>query len=175
LTQLVCVMISSNIPVSDAFITTLSSDPKSSAFLLDNLRDFGLEDSFDAKYLDPDHMSRSLLISQYDFENDSTDIEFLGKHLIQSKDDPGYYYFYKAKKKGYYDDEVKWAIYYNGPQPEDGSTVYSKGKITEKSENIKPDEDIEKMLKEIRLKLEMNGRKRYGSQYEGGYYDDLGF
>ncbi|MFT5566740.1 MAG: hypothetical protein ACI81Y_001687 [Glaciecola sp.] len=175
LTRLVCLMELRGVPVKESTWESLASEADSRSFLFKNMRKYGVEHEFDQNYFKQDKLSFSQLVSQYKFEDAENDIEFVEKVLIESKEDPGYYYFYKAKRKGYYEDEFKWAIYYNGPQPSDETLVNSEPKVNAKSENIKPSEDYQDLLEEIKLKLEMKGRKRFSRDGYSDEHDGLGF
>lgn len=174
LIRIACVMLESSVPVDDAKWSELSADPKTSSLLLADLENRDLEKYFADEYRDPDKMSFSQLVTEYDFDNDSTDIEFIEKVFIDSKDAPGYYYFYRGKRKNYYEDEYNWAIYCNGPQPAEGEGVNAVSEFDEKSENIQLNEDYDDVLDDLKQKIEMKGRERFkNSNYYGGYGNGL--
>ncbi len=159
-TNILCNMEYAGIPVKQETWNTLLQEKSVRSYALNQLILNQMEYHFPTEIKTQENIALSNILDAYNFENDSTDLVFIDKFLIESKESSGYYYFYRGKTKSKYTEEITWNIYYTGPQPINGEEVDVENRTVKKSEKIDPKENNEDLMDEIKEKLEMQGRER---------------
>jgi uncharacterized protein YbaP (TraB family) len=155
--------------VNDTVWTYFAKNEKTRLDLYSKLEEAKRLDKFPAQYKSQEEFSRSLLYG-YDYDNkdkkERDSIVFISKKLIKNKKGEGYVYFFKRKLA----DKKEWRLDYVGTQAADEKIVKATARYQRKGLRLYEDKTIDEQIGEIVSELNLRGRNRAGSGYDGGDY-----
>lgn len=163
-------LVEHELPISDTLIEHLAKDLTLRNNLYKKLEKLEHIDLFPDEFKNQEAIAESDLYGR-NFDPEKDTIICLEKRLAVSKKGKGYVYFFKRKN----DARDSWYLDYSGFQPVDEDSLEVNPKITQRGPEIENDaeieEEIEKILKNIRVRGRERADRSEEYRYNDYYYD----
>ena len=159
-----------NLPVPDSIWTNLLENRQWRYFTVKQLQKLEQANKLDTAFTSQLKIAEGCLY-QYEFKEKEDSIKYISKTLVNTKNGPGYIYFFKSK----IGNDKGWNLDCVGVQPVDQTKFEIEPMFVDYGSVILDEEDLEKKIEKIVKNIELLGRQRVNLESDNNdydYYDD---
>ncbi len=159
-----------NLPVPDSIWTNLLENREWRYFTVKQLQKLEQTNKLDTSFTTQLKIAEGCLY-QFEFKEKEDSIKYISKTLVNTKNGPGYIYFFKSK----IGNDKGWNLDCVGIQPADQSKFEIEPMFVDYGSVILDEEDLQKKIDTIVKNIELLGRQRVSIESDNSnynYYDD---